>query len=189
MQRKYVYAYWPELDSNAHEHGIGSRQAAVQFAELDRAFNHFLDEMKGTETLMIVTADHGFIDSTPEHCIQLQDHPVLANMLLLPLCGERRAAYCYVHGNKHQQFEDYIRNEFSERITLHSSDAILEERYYGLGEPHPQLANRIGDYVLILKDNYTIKDWILGEERHTHIGFHGGLSKDEIYVPLIIVQI
>jgi hypothetical protein len=34
----------------------------------------------------------------------------------------------------------------------------------------------------------TIKDWLPGEKRHRHIGVHGGLSEDEMRVPLVVVE-
>jgi len=41
------------------------------------------------------------------------DHPDLEKTLVLPLCGEPRVAYCYVHPDKTGQFERYVRNELS----------------------------------------------------------------------------
>ena len=37
-----------------------------------------------------------------------------------------------------------------------------------------------------MKGNYVIKDWLFAEHRHTQIGVHGGLSEQELYVPLIL---
>ena len=44
---------------------------------------------------------------------------------------------------------------------------------------------RVGDYTLVMKDNHALKDWLPNEKRHVHIGLHGGISDDEMYVPLI----
>ena len=68
------------------------------------------------------------------------------------------------------------------------SKTILEQNYYGLGTPHQQLRHRIGDYMLAMNGNYTIMDTIPGEKLFYHIGTHGGLSKDEMLVPLIVVE-
>jgi hypothetical protein len=40
-----------------------------------------------------------------------------------------------------------------------------------------------------MKENYTLKDWLLGERRHTQVGVHGGLSEAEMEVPLIFLRI
>ncbi len=38
-----------------------------------------------------------------------------------------------------------------------------------------------------MKGNYIIKDFILGEEKKFLIGHHGGVSKDEMFVLLMVV--
>ncbi len=185
-ERQYIYAYWPDLDSLAHDHGIGSPQAAELFAALEAAFARFFAAIAGSGTIVIVTADHGFIDSGPERVVHMEDHPELAETLALPLCGEPRAAFCYVRPDRCQQFEDYVRGRLADRAVLMRSPALIEQGFFGRGRPHPRLGERIGDYVLLMRDNYVLKDWLLGERRFVHIGVHGGLSEREMHVPLIV---
>jgi hypothetical protein len=184
--RSYVYTYWPELDRIAHEFGIGSEAASRHLAEIDAAFGRFLECMAGSDTLVIVTADHGIIDSGKSHEIRLENHPALAETLILPLCGERRAAYCYVKPDARDAFEDYVGRELAAFTELRSSRHLISQNYFGLGEPHPGLRDRVGDYTLIMKGNYVIKDWLFAERRYPLIGVHGGLSEQELYVPLIL---
>ncbi|UCC57009.1 MAG: alkaline phosphatase family protein [Gammaproteobacteria bacterium] len=184
--RSYVYTYWPELDRIAHESGIGSEAASRHLAEIDAAFGRFLEHMAGSDTLVIVTADHGIIDSGKSYEIQLENHPALAETLTLPLCGERRAAYCYVKPDARDAFEDYVGRELAAYTELRSSRNLIAQNYFGLGEPHPGLRDRVGDYTLIMKENYVIKDWLFAERRYPQIGVHGGLSEQELYVPLIL---
>lgn len=186
--RKYVYAYWPDLDSTAHDRGIGSAAVAELFAMLEAAFARFFAGIAGSDTIVIVTADHGFIDSTPEQVVSLEDHPELAETLALPLCGEPRAAFCYVRPDRCQQFERYVRTRLADRAVLMKSASLIEQGLFGAGTPHPRLSERIGDYTLLMRDNYAIKDWLLDERRFAHIGVHGGLSEQELYVPLIVHQ-
>lgn len=187
-QPKYVYAYWPELDGLAHEHGIASPAAKAHLVELDDAFRYFLDEIEGTHSTIIVTADHGMIDSTPDTRIDVDEHPMLAQTLALPLCAESRAAFCYVQPTKRKQFETYVTDALAHCAVLLRSEVLIEEGYFGLGEPHPRLRERIGEYALIMKKNYTIRQWLPQEERYQPIGVHGGLSEEELYVPLIVVE-
>lgn len=187
-ERNYLYAYWPELDRLAHEHGIASRQALAHLAELDGAFASLLAEIRGTSTTVIVTADHGFIDARPDQAVELETHPQLARMLSLPLCGERRAAYCYVHANERGRFVEYVAAHLAEYAELNDSKYLIEAGYFGLGPAHARLHERIGDYTLIMKDRAVIKDWLPGEPRYVQIGVHGGMSAQEMYVPLIMAE-
>jgi predicted AlkP superfamily pyrophosphatase or phosphodiesterase len=187
-QRRFIYAYWPKLDSLAHLYGIGSDQVSEHFQQLDTFFGDLLNALAGTNSTVIVTSDHGFIDTDPTYRIELSQHPVLANTLILPLCGESRLAYCYVHVNQYQLFEEYINTRFAQSIELAHSRDLLKDGVFGLGRPHPALHNRIGHYVLMMKDRYTIKDWLINEKRYAHVGVHGGVSAEEMFVPLIIAE-
>ncbi|MGD9172160.1 MAG: hypothetical protein PVI97_19240, partial [Candidatus Thiodiazotropha sp.] len=51
-------------------------------------------------------ADQGQVDTGPADRISLDDHPALLEMLSLPLCGEPRAAYCYLQLGCEQAFDD-----------------------------------------------------------------------------------
>lgn len=187
-KRQFIYAYWPELDSLAHRYGLASPEVASAFDELDDMFARFTKSIADSDTTIVVTADHGIIDSDPGRLIELDSHPRLARMLLLPLCGERRVAYCYVEPEQGRAFEHYVRDVLGRYADCHASRSLIEQGYFGLGDPHPRLAERIGHYTLIMKDNYAIKDWLAGERRHAHVGMHGGLSETEMYVPLIVAS-
>ena len=188
-ERNYLYAYWPELDRLAHEHGIASGEALAHLAELDEAFGSFLADIRGTSTTVIVTADHGFIDARPDQAIELESHPQLARMLSLPLCGERRAAYCYVHAGERERFVEYVAAHLEEYADLKDSKCLIEAGHFGLGPPHARLQERIGDYTLIMKDYSVIKDWLPGEPRYAQVGVHGGMCPQEMYVPLIVAKV
>lgn len=186
--RQYVYAYYPEIDRLAHDHGIGSPAVAAAFAELDDAFAQFLRHIQGSDTMVLVTADHGFIDSSPQHTVTLETHPALARTLIRPLSGERRVAYCYVDPAQRAAFEHYAATTLAPYATLVSKEMLMEQAWFGPGVPHPRLQERIGDYALIMKGNYVIEDRVPGESPHALIGVHGGVSAAEMHVPLIVAR-
>lgn len=185
----YVHAYWPQHDSLAHEHGVHSAAVADAFATLDAAFAQLVEVARDNNSLVIVTADHGFIDTSAADTIDLDDHPRLRETLLLPLCGEPRAAYAYVRAGSEAPFEDYVRARLQDRVQLFRSEDIVRQGWLGPGAAHPGLADRLGDYVLIPRGRSILRDWLRGEERHTHIGVHGGLSAAEMTVPLVVAPL
>jgi len=181
-ERKFVYAYWPHYDVISHQHGSQSRQAAEQFEKFDRAFGTLLTRLSGTQSLVVATADHGFIDVAPEESFELPAK--LAALLRFPLCGERRVAYCYAHCPA--QFMEQARQWLGEHAEVRSSRELLREGWFGPGTPHPRIDERVGDVALVMRGHYTVKDWTPGEPRHLHIGNHGGTSEDEMMIPLIV---
>lgn len=184
-KRTFIYAYWPSFDSLAHQFGVNSDRLAKHYSELDRAFAAFALDVDRYSTLVLVTADHGLIDTAPDRVIHLEDHPELASCLLLPLCGEPRVAYCYLRSGMRQTFVSYIETHLAHACRAEPSHELLEQGYFGTGATHPDLTRRIGDFVLLMKENYVIKDCLLGESRFSQVGVHGGLTSTEMTVPLI----
>lgn len=187
--KKYIYAYWAEFDSICHRRGVDSKEALEHFLVLEKKLASFVRLIKKTGTTMIITSDHGQIDTPKSKMIFINDHLKLYETLTLPLCGEPRVAYCYVHPSKSKQFESYVKNKLDHCCELYRSEDLIKRGIFGLYKPSDKLFDRVGDYILIMKDNYFIKDSLLGESLNSFKGNHGGLSEDEMLVPLVLVDI
>ncbi len=183
-EKKLVYAYWPDFDALSHQYGVGSAEVRAHFGALDAAFGELLSRLAGSDTLVVLTADHGFIDCPAEESVELP--PALSALLRFPLCGERRIAFCHVHDPK--SFIDKAASLLGHRADVVPSRALLDEGWFGTGRPHPRFAERIGDVALVMKGRGTVKDWVNGEPRHLHIGNHGGASDDEMNIPLVVAK-
>lgn len=187
-ERKFIYAYWPEFDTQSHKHGVASAEARAEFERVDGAFGDLLQRLSGTETLLVVTADHGFMDSPAGDLVTLDVDSGLASLLKLPLCGERRLAFCHVQDGRVAEFASRARDWLGERGEVRASGDLLDEGWFGPGRAHPLLAERIGDLTLVMNNDFTVKDWVPGESRHLHVGNHGGASDDELLIPLIVAE-
>jgi hypothetical protein len=183
-RRKLIYAYWPAYDMVSHRYGAGGAEAFEQFSKIDAAFGELVARLAGTDSMLIATADHGFIDVSPEESLELP--PSLASLLRFPLCGERRVAYCHVHDAS--LFTQRAKEWLGERADVMPSRALVDEGWFGPGTPHPRFGERIGDVALVMRGRYAVKDWAPGESRHLHIGNHGGTSEDEMRIPLIMEE-
>ena len=80
------------------------------------------------------------------------------------------------------------RELFGERAQLRPSRELADEGWFGPGRAHPHFAERIGDVALVMQGRGTVKDWVPGEPRHLHIGNHGGMSEDEMRIPLVVAK-
>jgi hypothetical protein len=183
---KFVYVYWPEFDALSHRHGNGSAEARAQFRAVDAAFGELVARLAGTDTTVIATADHGFVDSAGADALEFADAPGLAGLLRYPLCGESRAAFCHVQDGRVREFQQRAAAWLGARARVCESRELVEEGWFGGGDAHPRLAERIGDVALLMHGRATVKDWVAGEPRHRHVGHHGGASEDEMLIPLIV---
>lgn len=183
--RRYLYLYWPELDNIGHRSGIWSQEAGDHLQTLDRMFHSLCQGLQGTDTLLLVSADHGQVDSTPDQTLILEDYPSLQESLVMPLCGEPRSAYCYLRPGRERCFDETVTSLFQGLATAYPSSVPIEQNWFGLGVPHPRLGERVGDRVLLLHRRAAIWDWLPQEKPYRMIGVHGGLSGEELWVPLI----
>jgi hypothetical protein len=184
-QRKFVYAYWPEYDAISHRYGSLSAEAAHELERVDAAFGELLGRLSGTDSIVIATADHGFVDVTPDESLELP--AALAAMLRFPLCGERRVVYCHVHDI--DAFAQMARDWLGERAEVVTSRELVDRGWFGTGAPHARFGERVGDVALVMNGHFTVKDWTPGESRHLHIGNHGGTTADEMMIPLIVESV
>ena len=183
-EKKFVYAYWPHYDAVSHRFGSQSEQAAAEFAIMDAAFGELIQRLRGTDTLVVATADHGFVDAPTEQCLEWP--AALAPLMRFPLCGERRVVYCHVHSPR--EFIERARECFDGRADVMPSGQLVDEGWLGPGTPHPRIKERVGDVTIVMKERYTVKDWVPGEPRWLHIGNHGGTHEDEMLIPLILEE-
>ncbi len=183
---KFVYAYWPEFDTLSHRFGNGSDQVRAHFKAVDEAYAELMQRLAGTDTLVVATADHGFIDSVGADALEFADAPGLAGLLRYPLCGESRIAFCHVQEGRTREFMQRAADWLGERAQVRPSMELAEEGWFGGGAAHPRFAERIGDVALMMHGRATVKDWTPGEPRHRHVGHHGGASEDEMLIPLMV---
>jgi hypothetical protein len=186
--QRFIYGYWPQLDALAHKHGIASANVSQHWQMLAQQLQCLAESLRGSDTLLIVTADHGFIDTQPEAVVSLEQRPELRECLLLPPSVEPRAAGCYLREGQRQRFERYIAEHLEAQFQLHAVDDLIAEGWFGLGDPHPLLAARLGDYLLIGRGAHVFTERLPGESEWSMIGVHGGLSTAEMQVPLLVVE-
>lgn len=186
--RKFVYAYYPEFDTSSHRYGVESAETAAVFAAIETAFEDLMRRLAGTDTTVIVAADHGFMDCPAQNALDTADCPELAALLARPLTGERRVAFCHVVPDKRAEFAARASEWLDGKADVLPGHVPLDEGWFGRGDLHPNIADRAGDFVLLMREDYTVKDWLPGEPRHLHIGNHGGLSADEMYIPLVVAR-
>ena len=183
-----IHAYYPTFDALSHTYGCRSAEAGVCFARVDKLFVRLQRALAGRDVRILVTADHGFTDAAPSRCVDIAPESEVARMLAAPLFGERRLAFCKLRQGAEADFEAWAAVELAGKAVAVTGEAFLASGLLGPGVPHPRLRERIGSYALLMEPGWTIVDHVAGETAHEMIGVHGGLSADEMLVPLILAR-
>ncbi len=180
---RLVHAYWPELDRLQHRLGPDHPEVAGHLQALEEAVLELAARLRARGVPLLVIADHGLVPV--ERSLELERHPELRALLRLPLCGEPRLAYCYVRPGRERAFEAYVAGRLGTCCRLHRAEELVAAGWYGPPPHHPELAERLGDYVLEAAPGWVLRDRLPGEEAHPLRGAHGGLSPAEMRIPLL----
>jgi len=186
-QKKYIYAYYPNPDSLIHKYGETHKKVLANFRKLNKEIKSFVKSIENTNTTLIITADHGLYDIKKSNRLIVQKHPKFYECLTLPICGEGRIGFAYVKPFKTKQFEKYCNTKLKKYLYLYKSKDFVKK--IRLRKPSKQFLDRIGDYVLVMKEPYIINDYLINSEPSENLGSHGGFSKEEMFVPLIVVEV
>lgn len=179
--RKYIYSYWNEPDHIMHEKGCYGEDAKQIVRILEKQVQQLCEELENT--LVIVTADHGHMDSKG---VSIQDYPNITECLVRMPSIEPRALNLFVKEEEKLQFERAFKQEFGDKFLLWTKEQVLKEQIFGTGAEHPVFREMLGDYLAIAVDDLSI--YSTKEEADFFIGVHAGLTYDEMTIPLIIVE-
>ena len=186
----FASAYWGSTDSIAHLYGPDAEPFRAELHHLARSLDEdFLAPLPAAAqegTLLIITADHGQTATPPERAVRLSDHPALQQMLLIPPAGEPRAAYLYVRPGQADALRAYVAEFLADRFLLLEMDRALAAGLFGPEEPTPELRARLGDFLLLARNDSRL---IVGEEPMPFHGHHRSLTREEMLVPLLMVRL
>jgi len=183
------YVYWPVHDSLCHQLGTRHPKTVGHLGEIDTALAQIADRLEGRSVTLLVTADHGIIDTPESHRIDLSTVPGLYDCLSTLPCGDACHAALFVRPNRTDQFEAIVAEQLASTSYCLTGDQMIELGVFGPGMPHPALARRVADYYLIARDRHAYESPLWGEEARFLVGNHGGMSRAELRVPLFAVQL
>jgi hypothetical protein len=184
--RGIAYAYWPEYDSLCHDRGCFHPKATAHFQEIDRALARMVRRLQGSGAVLLVCADHGLVDSPPEDRHDLAAIPGLYDCLATLPSGDARHVSCFVRPAKVRQFRAIIEKHLAKACACLCGEDLIALGAFGPGKPHARLENRIGDFVLLARGNAAFSSTMPGGKKSRYIGHHGGMSAEEVLVPLYV---
>ena len=178
-QRNFIYCYWPDPDHTMHELGVQNPDTIKVEQQID-TFIKDLSSNKPEDTLLIIIADHGLIDT---EYVYLKDYPALYALLIRSYSMENRAASLWVKDVK--TFKDeFSKSPLSKYFILYDKESFLESGLLGKGQKHPMVDELVGDLIVIATNKYSLA---LEKNDQEFIGIHAGLTEDEMLVPLIVI--
>jgi hypothetical protein len=179
----YVYAYWAGIDSVAHLHGPRSAEHAMEAALFDLDLSRALADREADDTLVILTADHGHAFTDPKRLIDLVGDDQLRGMLRNPIAGEPRLAF--LHTDHPQRVKDHLERRYPGTFLCIDRDEAIAAGLFGRGDPDVA-RRRIGEVCALISDDRAASIVRVDGQVVRHRGSHGGMSADEMRIPILI---
>jgi hypothetical protein len=183
--RRLIWVYYGAVDTLSHQYGPDSDQVRTEYLSFIQSMHDVFiqdisDEVRGRSILLLLS-DHGQIATPHNPHFELSNHPSLINRLHMLPTGENRLAYLHIRPGQKDAVLEYIDKTWPKSFHSLNSHYALEVGLFGPGEPSKESRHRIGDQIVISRgDNYM---W-WSTKPNTLRGRHGGLSFDEMIVPL-----
>ncbi|UCH58918.1 MAG: alkaline phosphatase family protein [Anaerolineales bacterium] len=189
-ERMYIYVYWSEVDHFGHLYGPDDERTAAEFAgfsdALERNFLQRLSPVLRKDTLLILLADHGQINTNPDPYYELVNHPDLLRRLHIQPTGENRLIYLFVRPGQTEAVREYVERTWPNQFAVLDPVYAVKAGLFGPGQAHPRSMDRLGEYILVPRGEAYL--W-WADKRNQLIGRHGGLHPEEMLVPFLAARL
>ena len=189
VKQSYVYAYISEIDTLTHHFGPNDERVHLELMVIGNYIDHFIrkaQKYSDGRTLLMISADHGLIETPPVNDFDLNLHPdLLACLVMQPTC-ENRLPFLYLRPGREEEAEVLIRQKWGNQFQIIQRKQVLESGLLGSDFLHEDVDSRIGDWMVVPQKNAYW--WWKPAVNQMH-GRHGGLSPEEMLVPLLMITI
>lgn len=179
----YVYAYWSGVDAVAHRYGPRGPEHAAEAASLDTNLGRALSGRSPGDTLVILTADHGLAAVDPAKLIDLEADSGLRALLRNPIAGEPRVAF--LHTDVPDRVRAHLERVYPGTFFLFDRDEAIEAGLFGRGDATAARA-RVGEVLAMVGDDRGASIVRVDGEVGLQRGSHGGMTPDEMRIPVLL---
>lgn len=183
-EETFTYMYLPDVDSKSHKYGVYSKEVSEVINEIETE----LKQINGKENIeIIITADHGQTNVT-EKGLKIDLKKYNKFFYALPGIDAGTATY-YIKDGQEEEFKRNFDLDFKDKMFLFKTEELIENKVFGPTDLSSYMKSNLGEYISICKEGIY---WINCEEDDELLnnlkGSHSGFSKNEIMIPLIIIN-
>ncbi len=196
--KNYFFMYYDKIDSISHDYGPSSVQVE---AEVDM-FMHVMEKQligkarpKG-KTLLLLSADHGQVEVDPATTIYLnQAFPGIEKCMqtnrksrpLVP-AGSCRDLFLYIKADMLEETRLMLEKGLAGKADVIKTSDLVEQGYFGPAISENMRA-RLGNLVVLSYPNESVWWYERGKFEQKFYGHHGGLTPQEMEIPLLGLEL
>ena len=196
----YFFVHLSNLDTISHEYGPKSYEYGAELSAISYLLNKELiqkiDPQTAKETITLLTADHGGVNIVPEDTTYLNGFSGVINNLkkgksgntILPT-GSARDVFLHVKPDKLAGTQELLLNIIGNKAKIVETKQAINEGLFGHGKVGKEFVDRVGNLLILPYDKETVWFEHFKDIKYNPIGQHGGLSPEEMIVPLAVTTL
>lgn len=181
--KNLISAYWAEPDHTIHYNGINSKEVKDILKDIDISLRKLSSKL--TNSVIIISADHGAVDVEEVYLNEIKE---IDDCLKMPPSIESRFVSFFVKDDKKDDFVLLMEKYFKGKYILYTKEEFLNDNLLGNGIKHDRINDYIGDYVFISTADINIRYSVTGDKDKVHLADHGGITREEMIVPVIVIE-
>jgi predicted AlkP superfamily pyrophosphatase or phosphodiesterase len=196
----YINFYFENIDGTCHKYGPTSLQMEAEIEAYllitDHLFTRIFPHKK--RVLFLLTADHGASEVDPKTTIFLNKDERFKGVerffktnrdgeLLVP-AGSARDMFLYVKDELLDEAQEFFARPLEGKAEVVKTTWLMENGYFG-SEISPRFRERVGNLVILPYRCESV--WWYEKDRFEQrfYGHHGGLTPQEMEIPLITLEV
>jgi len=197
-EKAYYFLYIDGVDEKGHDFGPNSKEFKNEIIKSFEGINNLVEKIKGAKnTLLMVTADHGLSEINPKTTIYLNKiFPEIKKFLkrnkkgnLLVPAGGPRDMFLYVKEECLDELKNKLDLILKNKAEVYKTKDLLNQKIFGVGKPSIKFLSRLGNLVILPYLGESVWWYRKGIFEQKYYGHHGGLTKEEMEIPLILFPI
>lgn len=196
----YYFLYFDRIDTTCHNYGPNSKQLEEAIDNSFSLMNEmFLKEMrhKTGKTLFMMTADHGQVEVNPYNTYYInQQWPMINRYLktnsqgrVLAPAGSARDMFLHIKEEHVETVITELRQRLVNRAEVYRTQELLDQNFFGMQKPSRTFLDRVGNIVVLPYKRETVWWYEEGVFSMHFQGHHGGLTPEEMEIPLLLLPL
>lgn len=198
----WVVGYFGMFDALCHLYGPNAAQSDAELEAILTLIERWLvRDLLGKldDTLLMIIADHGQIETDPTRILYLDQTSAFARLRpllrtnqrgeFLAPAGSCRDFFVHAQAEHLDEAQAVLTGIVRERAEVRRVDAMIEQGYFGPDGVSAQFQSRVGNLVVLPfagESVYWLGD---GRFKQKYYGHHGGLTPQEMEIPLLLLPV
>ncbi|MGA2489901.1 MAG: alkaline phosphatase family protein [Anaerolineales bacterium] len=194
----YYFFYFDRIDAIGHEYGPESAQLTAEIQTFLTTMEQiFLKALSGNhkKILFLLTADHGQVEIDPQTSIYLNRNPTFASVekflktnrageFIVP-AGSARDFFLYIKDGMVDEAQAFLASRLEGRAEVRKVAELMKAGYFG-PVISPEFRGHVGNLVILPYRGESVWWYEKDKFEQRFHGHHGGLTREEMEIPLVI---